>query len=406
MIADYFKFAVGNLFHRKLRSWLTLIGIFIGIAAVVALISLGQGLQDAINDQFRSLGSNRIIVYPAGMMGPPGSEMSLVTLTKDDVNVVKKAKGISMAAGVFIKTLTVEKDNELTYAMIFGQPTGKDLQVFETMGNFEAEKGRSIKSGDKFKAMIGPEYTKQHGIFEKPVVLGDTIQIAKVDFEVIGIGKSQGNAMSDSRIIVSEDGLREITKNTDEVSAIHAIVEDGFSPDTVAENIKKDLRKSRGVEKDKEDFDVTTMQNLINTVNTILLIVQGIIIGIAAISLLVGAIGILNTMYTAVLERTREIGIMKAIGAKNSIIMTIFLIEAGFLGAVGGIIGTIIGMLIAKSVEIIGTIIWGTALLKANFSPWLIAGAILFAFLVGSVSGTLPAIQASKLKPVDALRYE
>jgi len=406
MIKDYFKFAVGSLFHRKLRSWLTLLGIFIGIAAVVALISLGQGMQHSITDQFKTLGADRVIVYPGGMAGPPGSETSLAKLTKDDVDVVKKSKGVKKAAGLFTQTLKVEKDRDFLYSMVFGIPTGKEGELFMMTGRYDAEKGRTIKEGDKFKAVVGPQLTKENGPFKKPLALGGIIKINGYDFTVIGIGKSLGNSISDSQIITTEEALREITSNPNEVSMIHAIASDGFKPDAVAENIKKDLRKSRNLEKGKEDFEVTTAQQLINTVNSILIIVQGIIIGIAAISLLVGGIGIMNTMYTSVLERTREIGVMKAIGAKNSSILLIFLIEAGLLGAVGGVIGAVFGMGLAKMVEIIGTYIWGTALLKANFSFWLIGGAILFAFIIGSVSGTLPAIQASKLKPVDALRYE
>ena len=406
MIKNYFVLAFRNLSHRKLRSWLTLIGIFIGIAAVVALISLGQGLQNAVAEQFRSLGSDRVIVLPGGMAGPPGTETSLAELTKDDADVVKKTKGVKEAAGLFIQTLKIEKEKEFAYSMVLGIPTGKESSVFEITGRFEAEKGRTIKAGDKFKVVIGPQYAKQKGMFKKPVTIGDVIQINGFDFEVIGVAKSLGNSITDSQMIISEDGLREVTGNENEVSAIHAIVDEGISPDIVAENIKKELRKNRDLEKGKEDFDVTTSANLIKTVNNMLIIIQGIIIGIAAISLLVGAIGIMNTMYTSVLERTSEIGVMKAIGAKNSNIFLTFFIEAGFLGSIGGIIGVVIGAAISKTVEIVGTLIWGSTLLQANFSFWLIAGAIIFSFIVGSISGTLPAMQASRLKPVDALRYE
>ena len=406
MIKDYLRFAVSSLAHRKLRSWLTVLGIFIGISAVVALISLGQGLENAISSQFKTLGSNRIIILPAGMAGPPGSETSLVKLTKDDADVVKRTKGVEMAAGIYIQTLKVQKDKDFFYSMVFGMPTGKEQEVFSSISSYQVQQGRQIKTGDKYKAVVGYQLTQPKGPFKKPVSIGSTIQISGHDFEVVGIRESAGNAISDSQIIISEDGLREITNNKNEISAIHAIVSADSDINAVAENIKKDLRKSRNEEKGKEDFDVTTAQNLINTINSVLLIVEGIIVGIAAISLLVGGIGIMNTMYTAVLERTREIGVMKAIGAKNSTIMIIFLIEAGLLGSVGGIIGVALGAAISKTVEIIGTFVWGTALLQANFSFPLIAGAIAFSFVVGSISGTLPAVQASQLKPVDALRYE
>jgi len=135
-------------------------------------------------------------------------------------------------------------------------------------------------------------------------------------------------------------------------------------------------------------------------------IVQAVLVGIAAISLLVGGIGIMNTMYTSVVERTKEIGIMKAIGARNEDILYIFLFEAGLLGLVGGLIGVIIGFGLSKGAEYIATISLGTNLLQASVDIWLVLGALLFSFVVGIASGVLPAYQASKLKPVDALRYE
>ncbi|MEM4336824.1 MAG: ABC transporter permease [Candidatus Woesearchaeota archaeon] len=406
MIKNYVTLAFKNLSHRKLRSWLTLIGIFIGIAAVVSLISLGEGLQNAVTEQFKSLGSDRVIILPGGMLGPPGSETSLVTLTKEDVKAVKKTKGVKDAAGVLIETLRIERDKDVVYSMVFGIPTGEDSDVFEVTKRFEVERGRKIKAGDKFKAVVGLQYAKEQGILEKPLDIGDTIKINGFDFEIIGIRKTQGNSISDSQVIISEEALRDITKNYFEVSVIHAIIEQGVNPDVVVDNVKKELRKSRNVEKGKEDFDVTTSAKLIKSVTSILIIIEGIIIGIAAISLLVGGIGIMNTMYTSVLERTREIGIMKAVGAKNSDIMLIFLLEAGFLGAVGGVLGVVLGFVVSKSVEYIGAIVWGSPLLRADFSLSLVLGAVSFAFFIGTISGTLPAIQAAKLKPVDALRYE
>jgi len=135
-------------------------------------------------------------------------------------------------------------------------------------------------------------------------------------------------------------------------------------------------------------------------------VVEAMIVGIAAISLLVGGVGIMNTMYTSVLERTREIGIMKAIGARNGDILAIFLIESGMLGAVGGIVGILIGMGLGKATEIIAQQAMGSELLKAQFTPELIIGALMFSFVIGAVSGALPARNAASLKPVDALRYE
>ena len=149
-----------------------------------------------------------------------------------------------------------------------------------------------------------------------------------------------------------------------------------------------------------------TAEQILGTFNNIFAVVQGVLVGIAGISLLVGGIGIMNTMYTSVLERTKEIGTMKAIGAKNSHILLLFLIESGLLGLVGGLIGVIIGLGMAKSAEYLATIYIGSPLLQASMDPIIIFGALAFSFLIGTLSGIFPAMQASRLKPADALRYE
>ena len=174
----------------------------------------------------------------------------------------------------------------------------------------------------------------------------------------------------------------------------------------VADEIEDRLRRDRGQKAGEEDFRVQTSEQLAQTFTTIFSIVQAVFIGIAAISLVVGGIGIMNTMYTAVLERTREIGIMKAVGAKNSDILTLFLVESGILGLVGGAIVVLIGVLLGVGASFIAGQALGTGLLKAYFPWYLIVGALIFSFVVGCASGVLPALQASKLKPVDALRYE
>jgi putative ABC transport system permease protein len=172
----------------------------------------------------------------------------------------------------------------------------------------------------------------------------------------------------------------------------------------VTENIKKSLRTSRKVDKGKEDFTVQTPESLLATLNSILMIIEAVLVGIAAISLLVGGIGIMNTMYTAVLERTKEIGIMKAVGATNREIMFLFLIESGLLGLIGGLIGVLLGFGISKSVEMVAFQVYESPLIQAEFSFWLLSGALMFAFLVGSFSGWFPARQAARLNPIEALR--
>jgi putative ABC transport system permease protein len=192
-------------------------------------------------------------------------------------------------------------------------------------------------------------------------------------------------------------------REKDEFTTIFVKVDAGEDPAEVAELIKKAMRRDHNVKEGEEDFTVTTSLQLVQGFNNILNIVQIVLIGIAAISLFVGGIGIMNTMYTSVLQRRKEIGIMKSIGAKNRDILAIFLLESGLLGIIGGIIGVTLGLMLSKAVEIAAASM-GVDLLKAYVSLPLIVSALIFSFLIGAVSGMMPALQASKLQPVDALR--
>ncbi len=190
-----------------------------------------------------------------------------------------------------------------------------------------------------------------------------------------------------------------------DVNVIGVKVKNVDNIDNVKENIEKLMRKERNVKKGEEDFVVESPQNLLATLNSTLFAVQLFIYIIASISIVVGGIGIMNTMYTAVLERTKEIGIMKAIGAKNSVIFFLFSVESGFLGMVGGIIGIIFGLLLAYGLAFIGQITLGSDLIQAHITFGLIIGALLFSFILGIISGIVPAYQASKMQPVEALSF-
>jgi putative ABC transport system permease protein len=208
----------------------------------------------------------------------------------------------------------------------------------------------------------------------------------------------------DSAILMSESVMRELTNSPDEYSLIVAQVVSENRIDAAKESIEKNLRSSRGVRERKEDFLVQTPGSLLDTFNTIIGGITAVLVGIAAISLVVGGIGIMNTMYTAVLERTREIGIMKAVGATNRAVMTIFLTESGLLGLAGGAIGVLLGWGLSQLVVFAGTAALGPGILSADISLPLVAGALAFSFLVGAIAGALPAYEASRLPPVEALR--
>ncbi|MBD3303563.1 FtsX-like permease family protein [Candidatus Woesearchaeota archaeon] len=403
MIKDYFKLAFHSLKGRSVRTWLTMIGIFIGITAVVSLISLGQGMQSSINAEFEKIGKNRIMITPgSGQFGPGGESMFSGNMTEDDLEVVRKVKGVDIATATISKSGKVKFKDEVEFMSVWGYSTDADAEALTERTSFlDVEEGRQLKKGDKRKAVIG--YDVAYDTFEKDVRVGDKILIQDIEFKVIGIQKKAGTGVHDSLARIPLEQAREVYDKPETVSTIFALTELTEPPGEVAERIKKDLRRHRDVDEDEEDFSVQTAEQMISQLNTILGIVTIFVVGIAAISLLVGGIGIMNTMYTTVLERTKEIGIMKSIGARNSNIMLLFLFESGILGLAGGIVGVVIGLGISKVGEIIAQNL-GADIFHASFSPFIIIGALVFAYFVGTMSGILPARQASRMNPVDALR--
>ena len=406
MIKDYFLIIWRNFTRRKVRSWLTIIGVLIGITAVVALISVAQGLENAITEQFEMMGTDKLMVTPGGGsgMGSMYGAFSPTVLTNGDIDTIKKSRGIDVVGGMYYKTGKVKFRDETKYTFVIGMPTDESAKIIEDMQGFGADKGRMVEKGDEGSVSVG--WLLWGGdFFKQKINIGDKLFIEDKEFKVVGLISKVGNRGDDSQIYITLDSAWDIYGVDDEYSMLWAQVKEGFTPEEVAENVKKDLREARDEEKGEEGFSVQTFEQLLQQVGTILSVVSAVLITIAAISLLVGGVGIMNSMYTSVLERTREIGIMKAVGAKNSHIMILFLIESGTLGLVGGIIGVIFGIAISKGVEAIA-VASGIEILKIAITPQLVLGALFFSFVVGALSGALPARTASKLRPVDALRYE
>ncbi len=405
MLKDYFLLAIKGMRNRKLRSWLTMLGIFVGIAAVVGLISISSGLQGAIQDQFSQLGTDNVIVQPgSAFFGPPGSSSGLSKITKHDIDIVKGIRGVGEVGGFNFKTTKLEFNGRTKFVLGIGLPADETGKVFGS--RFDVSEGREFREGDNKAAIVGNSYSTDENLLGKTMSVGDTIAVEGEEFRVVGIRKKLGDPENDVAIIIPIEAAWEIYGNKDEYSAINAKVDEGFEPSEVAARIKERLRKDRNQDEGEEDFQVQTAEELFQSFAVILNIIQAVIVGIAAISLVVGSIGVMNTMYTAVLERTREIGIMKAVGAKNKDVMLLFLIESGLYGLVGGMVGIAFGLGMGKMVEFAAANFLGSDLLKASTSPSLILGALAFSFLLGCISGVAPARQAARLNPVQALRYE
>ena len=404
MISDYFSFALKNLKYRGLRSWLTMLGIFIGIAAVVSLISLGTGLQTAVTGQFSTLSVDTLTINNQGTgFGPPGST-SVVKLNNHDLKLVESNSGVKLAISRLIRIVSVEFNGVREFKYIGSVPENSEERkfVYDSLG-VNVQEGRLLESGDYGKIVVGNDFTDEN-VFEKEIRVGTKLKINGKDYEVIGILEKASSFTINSVVFMLDGDMKNLLDIGDEIDMIVAQVENKNDVEKVAKSLEEDFLKDRNLKVGEEDFAVQTPLQAISGVNNVLNIINLIVGGIAAISLLVGGIGIMNSMYTSVLERTGEIGVMKAVGAKNGDILIIFLIESGLLGLVGGIIGAILGLGMAFGVASIAGAALGGIDLGVKISYPLLFGAISFSFFIGILSGVLPAMQAAKLNVVDALR--
>lgn len=404
MIADFFRLAVRNIVHRKRRSWLTVIGIFIGIASVVALVSLGQGLQQSIEKEFQSIGGDQLYIQPGGgVQGGGAFSGNSAKLRDDDLKAVRRSRGVDSVAGVIASSARVEYHSQGTFGMVLGLPTDEGLKIVENSWSIEIDRGRMIRPTDRSNIVIGS--SAADSMFDQDLGVRSKVYINSREFRVVGVMKPTGDPSVDRSIVMPIDRAREVLGKQDTYDWIFAKMQKGFSVTNVEENVKRSLRQERGVKKGEEDFTIQTPQDLISSFSSILSLVNGVVVGIASISLLVGGVGIMNTMYTSVTERTREIGVMKAVGATKNQILALFLLESGMIGLIGGGIGVLVGLGLAVMVAHFATQATNIAI-SASFSPVLIGGSLLFSFFVGTLSGILPARRAANLQPAEALRYE
>ena len=395
---DHLAIIVKNLRSRKLRSYLTILGIVIGITAIISLIMLGQALQDGITKQFDKFGTRRIFVGPKFASGLSGLPTGSHGLIPDDVKTIERLPITDYVADAYFTGAKINYGREEKYMDVGGvninnfEKSYKDLDI-------TILKGRFFAGNEKRSVLIG--YKAANDLFEKEIRVGNSIKIDDVKFKVIGILQEEGNRDIDYAIRVPIDTFREIKNKPDAITAITAMIKPGVDMDYAEKRVFDALEKRRN----DENFQVTNPQKLKRQTGSIIGVVKWVFIAIACISLIVGAIGIMNSMYTSVLERTRDIGVMKAIGARNSTILSMFLIESGFLGLIGGIIGIIMGLAFAYGMVSAANTL-GFFSIELNISYKLIIFGVCFAFFLGIGSGTLPAYRAARLKPVDALRYE
>jgi len=394
---DVLENSVRNLRRAGTRTLLTLIGVVIGIAAIVSLLSIGQGLNVAVEKQFENLGSNTIFVIPgASSMG-----YSPVKLTANDISRIEAVRGVESAVPVYVSASIMEFNGQKINVQIYSAD-GEKAGIFENTGFFDVSEGRTLTKNDSSGIMIGDKIAKTY--FDKEINLRKIVSIGGEPFTVVGIMKPQaqsigGGPNTGAAVFMSLEAFNKIASNIFP-SIIFVKTSSGSDVSYAADEIEKILDKKYG----KNSIKVSSSEELLDQVNVMLGLITLVVAGIGGISLIVGGIGIMNSMITAVLERTREIGLMKALGASNQRILIMFILEAGFIGMVGGIIGILLGYGLSMLISIIGT--ESGFALTAVITPEITLGALAFSMIIGIASGLLPAIRAANLDPVVALRYE
>lgn len=401
MFKDFLILTFKGIRHRPMRSWLTVFGIVIGIMLVVVIFTLSGGVKNAISKQLQQFGNSLLIILPGKETGILTGIFGGQKFKFNDIIDLENVHGVKMAMPVDVGTLNAEYDGEKKAVLIHSSSLVRLKTIFENSRGTKIYKGDWPKDEYINEVVLG--YLAGNSLYKNKVRVGDEVIIQSKRFRVAGILEMTGDKNDDNSFYMSWDTFHNISGT--KPGAMSAIVE--VYPDQNIDLVARQVRFQLEKQKEVNEFTILTPGKTTQIVDGILKTIELILIMIAVVSLIVGAVGIMNTLYTSVLERTRQIGIMKAVGASSDAIMSLFLIESGIIGLVGGVLGILSGLFVSYIIGVIAEASGIPGLFNIYDIDYLQLFIIMIVtFITGVLSGIFPARQASRLEPAEALRYE
>lgn len=388
---SYLILILEDIKRKKFSSFLTFFAISLGILSIFVITILSTSFQDSINKQFEQLGTNRLYVTTSNQ---GFSTTATSGFSDNDISYISSQSYVDKVYPYYYKGAQLEYNREFASTIIIGTTLSRDFFADLTL---DVKQGRIPNSREEYSLVIGPSAAEN--LFSRELQIGSNVNIKDTKFKVVGILESLGNPQDDSVIYGDLNTIRDLYGDNEQVGILDVVIVEGEDIKLAETNLQNLLDRRKG----EDTTSVISPTQFLDQLDTILNIVNYTLGGIAFVALLVGAFGIINTMYVIVTEKIKDIGIMKAIGARNEDILLLFTVQSGIFGFFGAVLGILFGTGVVLIFEQVASAI-GFGFLEVTINPFLVIGLLLFGFLIGVFSGFLPAYRASKISIIESIR--